>query len=286
MTDIDFIFIWIEQNLDTRISIKSLSSIAHCSSRHLSTVFRKVTGLSPAEYIRRRRLTQASFLLRHTERSITEIALMYGYEYPQTFTRLFTSFYGQSPRSYRNADSWDMRFFCPSAIVKDIVCSPEQKYLKKINLTILRKNIYKINYGYSLLLSLAGNIHSTTYNLIHHYTDFIFTNNAYNSFYVYGKTDFKKGYDLIITSFLGRLKSDDGLSNNTFFITEGNYICFTFVGKPDDLIFNQVWAQGHGLHKYHCNLMRGPSFSYFEKTSSQDIYRCHYYLPGIIKYNS
>ncbi|EDT8879107.1 helix-turn-helix transcriptional regulator [Salmonella enterica subsp. enterica] len=55
---------WIENNLDKQIPVSKLTNLVGCSHRYLSIIFRRITGLSPAEYIRQRKITQAAFMLR------------------------------------------------------------------------------------------------------------------------------------------------------------------------------------------------------------------------------
>ena len=57
---------YIENNLDSEISYDEAAQIACCSTYYFQRMFTYITGISLAEYIRRRRMTQAAFELQRT----------------------------------------------------------------------------------------------------------------------------------------------------------------------------------------------------------------------------
>ncbi|EAS6427111.1 AraC family transcriptional regulator [Salmonella enterica] len=122
---------WIEQHLNTPLTLALLADKAGCSSRHLSHRFKQGYNISLMAYIQKRRLTLASTLLRTSRRSVTEIALMYHFSHLPSFTRAFRKQFNQSPQAFRQADRWDMALFYPSAAVRsfgsyvDIVHIPD-----------------------------------------------------------------------------------------------------------------------------------------------------------------
>jgi AraC-like DNA-binding protein len=65
-------------------------------------MFPFITGLPLSEYIRRRRLTLAAFELQTTNIKVIDIAVKYGYNSPDTFTRAFKNLHGVTPISARN----------------------------------------------------------------------------------------------------------------------------------------------------------------------------------------
>ena len=69
---------------------------------YLSRFVAAVTGLSVREYLRRRQLTYAAYLLRATHFSNREIALASAFGTASTFHRCFTSTYGKTPGAYRH----------------------------------------------------------------------------------------------------------------------------------------------------------------------------------------
>ena len=64
-----------------------------------------MTGYSIGEYVRNRRLYQAAIDLRNTDEKIIDIALKYGYETPQSFTKAFTRFHAATPSQVRKGGS-------------------------------------------------------------------------------------------------------------------------------------------------------------------------------------
>ncbi len=93
---------YIEENLAGEISYETISKIAGCSVYNFQRMFSYIADKPLSEYIRSRRLTMAAFdLLNSTER-IIDIALKYGYESQDAFTRAFKSFHSVLPSSVRN----------------------------------------------------------------------------------------------------------------------------------------------------------------------------------------
>jgi len=88
---------YIEENLDAEIKYKTLAKLACCSEFHFSRMFSSLIGISLSEYIRRRRLTKAAFEIQTGNEKIIDIALKYGYESPDAFTRAFRLLHGISP---------------------------------------------------------------------------------------------------------------------------------------------------------------------------------------------
>lgn len=63
-----------------------------------------MTGISPSEYLRWSKLSKAVFELKYTTASILDIALKYGYESQEGFTRTFKNIFGITPGDYRRSD--------------------------------------------------------------------------------------------------------------------------------------------------------------------------------------
>lgn len=89
---------YIEQNLSGKIDAKEVAKLACCSEYHFPRMFSAITGLSLAEYIRRRRLSQAAFELQNnTFVRIIDLAIKYGYDSPDAFSRAFKNLHGVTP---------------------------------------------------------------------------------------------------------------------------------------------------------------------------------------------
>ncbi len=92
---------YIEQNLAGEIDFKEAAKRACCSTFHFQRIFFAVNGLTPAEYTRRRRLTLAASELTSSNARVIDIAIKYGYESPDAFTRAFRNLHGVTPQAAR-----------------------------------------------------------------------------------------------------------------------------------------------------------------------------------------
>src|SRR6266536_130743 len=85
------------------LDIPSLARIAHVSEAHFIRTFRDTFGETPHRYLQRRRVERAMFLLRQTDRSVTEICLDVGFVSLGSFSRTFSEIVGQSPSEFRRS---------------------------------------------------------------------------------------------------------------------------------------------------------------------------------------
>lgn len=92
---------YIEENLDQEIDYGEIARIACTSQYHFQRMFGFVTEIPLSEYIRRRRLTLAAFELRNGNARILDIALKYGYNSADAFTRAFQNMHGIPPSKAR-----------------------------------------------------------------------------------------------------------------------------------------------------------------------------------------
>ncbi|MER0240843.1 helix-turn-helix transcriptional regulator [Streptomyces sp. HSW2009] len=83
------------------LDVPALARIAHVSPAHFARVFRATFGETPHRYLQRRRVERAMFLLRESDRSVTDICFAVGFGSPGTFSRTFRDIVGTSPRDYR-----------------------------------------------------------------------------------------------------------------------------------------------------------------------------------------
>lgn len=88
---------YIEMHLLEDISINDVSNHVNSSSDYFNRVFRIVTGFSISEYMRNRKLSLAGEELLSSKSKIIDIALKYGYETPESFTKAFSRFHGITP---------------------------------------------------------------------------------------------------------------------------------------------------------------------------------------------
>lgn len=98
---IDSLTDWIDQNLNKTLSIDEVAAKSGYSKWHLQRMFRSVTKQTLGGYIRERRLTMAAQELSTTQRPVFDIAMQYGYDSQQTFSRVFRRQFAQTPTAYR-----------------------------------------------------------------------------------------------------------------------------------------------------------------------------------------
>lgn len=98
---------YIEAHLleDELITGENISAQIFSSEYNFRTIFRVITGYALGEYIRNRRLSLAGEELLHSDATILEIALKYGYDTPESFTKAFIRFHGVSPSHVRKNQS-------------------------------------------------------------------------------------------------------------------------------------------------------------------------------------
>jgi len=83
------------------LDIRAVAAVAHVSEAHFIRSFRIVFGETPHRYLQRRRVERSMFLLRETDRSITDICFDVGFMSLGTFGRMFHEIIGETPSSYR-----------------------------------------------------------------------------------------------------------------------------------------------------------------------------------------
>lgn len=92
---------YIDSNLSSDLSTKTLCDIAHVSEGKMISAFRNVQGDTPQSYIRTQRLEYGRRLLLDGSHKIGEIAKSTGYRNQGAFTDAFKRAYGTMPRAYR-----------------------------------------------------------------------------------------------------------------------------------------------------------------------------------------
>jgi AraC-like DNA-binding protein len=85
------------------LDIPTLARIAYVSESHFIRVFRATFGETPHRYLQRRRVERAMFLLRESDRNVTDICFDVGFGSLGSFSRTFTDIVGESPTAYRAA---------------------------------------------------------------------------------------------------------------------------------------------------------------------------------------
>ncbi|MGO4548409.1 GyrI-like domain-containing protein [Paenibacillus sp. 2TAB23] len=93
---------YMEEHLTDEIDFKEAARHALCSEYHFKRMFSFLAGVSPSEYVRRRRLTLAAFDLIQSKEKIIDVAVKYGYGSPDSFARAFQAMHGAAPSEARS----------------------------------------------------------------------------------------------------------------------------------------------------------------------------------------
>ena len=116
---------YIEAHLCEKIDYGKVAGAACSSSYHFQRVFGIMCGITLGEYIRRRRLTLAGKEL--TEgRKVTEVALKYGYDTPESFSRAFFKFHGMMPSRVKQGCA--LNSYSRLRLKIDLIGGTEMKY--------------------------------------------------------------------------------------------------------------------------------------------------------------
>ena len=106
---------YIEDNLTDDLTIEKIADKVLISPFYFQKGFSMLCGFTVSDYIRQRRLTRAGSELVSTEEKIITIALKYGYDSPDSFTKAFTRFHGVTPTAVRK-DGAMIKSFAPLKI--------------------------------------------------------------------------------------------------------------------------------------------------------------------------
>lgn len=106
---------YIEENLTEDININEIADKAYISSFYFQKIFNVLCGFTVGEYIRNRRLTLAAQELCSTNIKVIDIAMKYGYDSPDSFSRAFSKFHGITPSIAREKGS-KLNSFAPLKI--------------------------------------------------------------------------------------------------------------------------------------------------------------------------
>jgi AraC-like DNA-binding protein len=99
---VDKVKAYIHENYKNKISLDHLSSLVNVSKYHMLRVFKKLTGVSPYEYIVNYRISAAKLLLKDGGYNVGEASIEVGYNDVNNFIRDFKKYIGTTPLKYKN----------------------------------------------------------------------------------------------------------------------------------------------------------------------------------------
>ena len=93
---------YIKENYnDYELSVDKMCLVLHLSPAYFSTIFKRLNGISPWDYITIKRIEQSIEYLESTDSSILEIACRCGFNNTANFNRAFKKITGKTPSEYR-----------------------------------------------------------------------------------------------------------------------------------------------------------------------------------------
>lgn len=131
---------YIEKHLEEEITLAMLSNVSLFSPWHSYRLFREYLGLTPAEYIRKMRLSHSAMRLKQEKCSVTEAAYGSGFGSADGYTRAFYREFGHRPGEYVK-DPVSIPLFIPYGVKfkelrKDIV---DMENLQNIFVQVIQK---------------------------------------------------------------------------------------------------------------------------------------------------
>lgn len=91
----------IESHIAEKLTVNNIAESVYFSKYHYMRLFRETVGDSVMEYVKKRKLTLAGRELLETNKCILDIALEFGYDSRDVFTRSFKTYMGVTPSEYR-----------------------------------------------------------------------------------------------------------------------------------------------------------------------------------------
>ena len=98
---------FVEEHLSQEITVADMGAAACYSPYHFSRTFNRVVHHTPYDYLMRRRLSESARQLLETDKKIIDIALEYGFNNPETYSRAFKRMFGVQPSQWRGGEGRD-----------------------------------------------------------------------------------------------------------------------------------------------------------------------------------
>lgn len=105
---------YVEENITEELDYEDVASQAFSSTFHFQRVFGILCGFSLGDYIRMRRLSLAGEELSKGSTKIVDVAMKYGYDRPESFSRAFIRFHGITPSEAKHGGK--VRIFTPLSV--------------------------------------------------------------------------------------------------------------------------------------------------------------------------
>ena len=94
----------IESNINEKLTVDYIAKSVNISKYHYQRMFREIMGNSVMSYVTKRKLTLAGMELNKTDAKVIDVALRYGYDSHEGFSRSFKTHMGVTPTDYRKSN--------------------------------------------------------------------------------------------------------------------------------------------------------------------------------------
>jgi len=96
------VYTYVQKNISSSISSEDIAEALFMSRSHLSTVFKKTTGINLNDYIHIIKISEAKHLLAYSDKSILQISNYLGYSSQSYFSNVFKKYTGITPKEFQN----------------------------------------------------------------------------------------------------------------------------------------------------------------------------------------
>lgn len=231
---------YIEENLKNDINCQEISENIGYSLYHFNRMFSSLTGETPGNYLRKRRLSEASKELKYSNKKILDISLDYCFGSQEAFTRSFKNMFNINPLEFRNSENSHLTTFERIYLrnyekIKMLKHRIEKK--AKMNLVGLDAHVTGRNFDFSgVWENFMKNYYGKVNNKVSYFT---------TSLAIYPE-NFPEPWEYSYMACVEVSKIDDipmGLSLKT--IPESNYIIFTHVGSKEKIpeTYNYIYSK-------------------------------------------
>ncbi|MEQ9365138.1 MAG: AraC family transcriptional regulator [Leptospirales bacterium] len=258
---------FIERNLRAPIRVADVSTAAFQSQWHFQRVFRFMTGHSVAEYLRRRRLAEAGHALLKSGARVLDVALEFGYESSEAFSRAFRKEIGVNPAGLRGLtefpyferiDIYGPRFqdVYPNVAIEERVVIRNATVVRGIR----KRTSMRHNRQFQDIPTLWGRYFAE--RLPEKIPEQALPGTTIG---VYSNWDFEENFDLTIGAPVARDAATD-LSLANVEIPAGKFTVFTIPGSaPEDLIAGWKYIYGTWMPNTRNEREFGVDFDLFDE---------------------
>ena len=103
LTQLNQAMAYIESHIEDDMALADVSSVTAYSSFHFGRLFYYIADMSLSEYIRKRKLSLAAMKLQSGNYKIIDLAVLYGYDSADSFSRAFIKQHGVTPSAARQS---------------------------------------------------------------------------------------------------------------------------------------------------------------------------------------